>query len=750
MQNAITLPASSGLAGLAGAAQFELPATPPASHPFAVVQQAGPAAATDTAVVSLADLFGYLRDRWKLGLLIALPLAALTFYGLGMGRKIYEAESRILLRLQDPNVFSFNEMSRASVTELSAPMLVNNHRSELKARRFADYLFESITPEDRDALISDGAEGRSWLTVVKRWFVPTPAAVPLSRKELFARKLDRATRVEPLKDSHILRVQVRAGDPALAARIANRYVTDYIRYVTEQELTTTRASSAYLDQKIAEVRERLQKSEQELTAYRQSQGLLQDNEVKDVASDRVRLLTSSIADATIKLTKAREDFRTIKAAQGAGRDPLDLRLVAENPDVAAARKLLETKITERAPLETWAGSRHHRMVAINQEIDTCRQTLQHKIAAVITMIETEVATGAKQIEDLERQLEDARHDVLAQGGKNIQGNLLRDKVATDRELYQKIIVRMNQAELTSQFKESGLLRVADVAVAPEKALKPNKPLALLASMLVFGFCFLGVPLGFGFCDQQLLPLLRGPAAKTAGPESDRGSEPATLLARTTVLARLPEVRNATPTTLLGEMLRAGSTSSSSMRDLANALDQRAAFRQGPGVILVTSAEPGEGKTAVSSALAAGLCSQGRRVFMIECNPESPTFNLLFPHSASHGTKTVDGFESLRYGTSNLYLLPSIDAPRYEQGDLLETYRGWIEKARPEVDWIILDGSGVMRNFTDIAPLLPLATDVLLVHDESRGAQEKSTAALNLLRPRLAETTFCGVVVNRGA
>ncbi|MCE9518299.1 MAG: hypothetical protein K8R87_01825 [Verrucomicrobia bacterium] len=748
MQHVISFPAN---AGHNGNAQLKLAATRPVSQPVFILQQSAPAADT-TTVVSLADLFAYLRNHWKMGLLIALPFAALTFYALGMGPKVYEAESRILLRLQDPNVFGFNEMSRASVTELSAPMLVNNHRSELKARRFADYLNDSIPPADRDALIADGIMTKSLYATVKSWFITPPPAAPLSKQELFARKLDLATRVEPLKDSHILRVQVRTGDAELSARIANRYVEDYIRYVTEQELTTTRASSDFLDRKISEIRQRLQKSEQELTAYRQSQGLMQDNEVKDVASDKVRLLTTSIADAMVRLTKAREDLRTIQSAQSAGRDPLDLKLVAENPDVAATRRLLQSKIAERAPLETWAAKNHPRMIAINQEIDTYRETLKRNISSVITMVQTDTATLGKQIEDLERQFDDSRQVVLAEGGKNVQGNLLRDKVATDRELLQKITVRMNQADLTGQFKESGLLRVADVAVAPERPLKPSKPIALLASMFVFGFCFFGVPVSFGFCKQQVFPMLRGIPAKTIAVEGDpnTNSTIATTAERTSVLARLPNVRNATPATLLGEMLRPGSISSNSMRDLVNAVDQRATIRRGPGVILVASAEPGEGKTAVSSALAAGLCSLGRRVFMIECNPESPTFNLLFPHSVAHETKTNDGLESLRYGTSNLYLLPAIDVPRYEQGDLLESYRGWIEKAGPLVDWIILDGSSVMRNFTDIAPLLPLATDVLLVHDESRNAQEKSTAALNLLRPRLAESTFCGVVVNRGA
>jgi Mrp family chromosome partitioning ATPase len=177
------------------------------------------------------------------------------------------------------------------------------------------------------------------------------------------------------------------------------------------------------------------------------------------------------------------------------------------------------------------------------------------------------------------------------------------------------------------------------------------------------------------------------------------------------------------------------------------VEERALDRKPPGIILVTSADAGEGKTTLAAALAATFCSQGRRVFMMESNAASPSFHLLFPRSYTHTTWNSD-MELLRYGESNLYVLPSQKLPTGGLSDLLESYRGWIEKASSAVDWIILDGSSMMRNLADITPLLPLATDVLLVHDPGRGSAENVTAALNLLSPRLGDNTLCGVVINR--
>jgi Mrp family chromosome partitioning ATPase len=318
-------------------------------------------------------------------------------------------------------------------------------------------------------------------------------------------------------------------------------------------------------------------------------------------------------------------------------------------------------------------------------------------------------------------------------------------------MYQSIIARMNKTNLTGEFGDSGNLRVADIAVPPLKPVSPNKPIALLATLMVFGCCLVGFPVGIGFTEQHLMPALRSDNDALPGGSGAAASTSTSLalVPQDSIMAQLPEAVHDGASNLLGEMLRPGTESADILRDLTAQLEARGRQRngKGPGVILVTSAESGEGKTSISAALAATFCSQGRRVFMIESNAVSPSFHLLFPRSFAHTTWNNE-LEPLRYGASNLYVLPSQNLPFGEVSDMLENYRSWIEKAREDVDWIILDGAPMMRNLADITPLLPLATEVLMVHDPGRATAEDVNAALNLLRPRLPDGTHCGVVVNR--
>jgi Mrp family chromosome partitioning ATPase len=224
-----------------------------------------------------------------------------------------------------------------------------------------------------------------------------------------------------------------------------------------------------------------------------------------------------------------------------------------------------------------------------------------------------------------------------------------------------------------------------------------------------------------------------------------------LDASTTILARLPYVHGITPEAMLSELLKPEPVgASSALHQLTTTLEHQAMNRGSTaGVVLVTSAGTGEGKTLVSAALAAAFCHQGRRVFMMECNPSSPTLHQWFPRAAQGYGAYAQHIEALRYGHSNLFLLPGCDLPAHATNELLDGYRTWIERAKTEVDWIILDASPLLKSFANVAPLAPLATDVLIVNNPSVTTPAQLRAGLALLQPMMSSSALRGMVVNGG-
>ena len=782
----LALAPSRGLTPMAPS--ISMPAHPgmsPVFDPRAFLPPINPRDFEVQPLISIADVIGYIRKRWLRGALLGLLLAAFTFYYLGMGVKIYEAESQLLLRIQDANVFNFEAMSTRGVTELSAPQLINNHRTELLSRRFLSHFYDHFPAAQRDAYLQREANSLSRKDELLKLIGLYTPGKPGDPRERFIDLMLASVRVEPLKESHVLRVQVRDRDPHLAADFANRYIEEYIHYVADQEGKLSADASTYLETKSQDLQKRLRESEQKLAEYRKSQGIMEDSETKDVSNDKVRQLNAAITEADLKLTNAKSDLDNLAAAQKSGRDLTELKLFADNADVAYIRKQLDAKISERAPLEATCGRKHPRMIGLANEIDTLRASLNRTVSSVVGMIQAEVESQQRQIADYRRQLEEARGVALDVNGKNVQQSLLRDQVRMDRDLYEKIEMRRSQAALTGQFRDSGLLRVADVAMVPEKPAKPNKPIAAVAAVMLFGLCLIGLPVTWGVFDDHVkklfipkadtLPNLE-PTQHTAygygypeqQPAPVPASSPFTIAAppvhvtrnlpvlkpangETTILARLPYVHGSSAEAMLSELLKPEPIgASSALHQITSTLEKQAVNRSGSaGVILITSAGSGEGKTLVSAALAAAFCHQGRRVFMMECNPSSPTLHQWFPRATQGYGAYANNLEALRYGHSNLFLLPGCDLPAHATNELLDGYRSWIERAKHEVDWIILDASPLLKSFANVAPLAPLASDVLIVNNPAKTTPAELRAGLALLQPMMSSSALRGMIINGG-
>ena len=756
-------------------------AMPPPPHYFYPPPVAPAPPATSDTVISLADIIAYLKRFGKLAILIALPIAGLTFFYLGFGPKVFETESKLLIHIQSGNPIQFTGTpTNNGMSEISAPMIINNHRTGLKTRRYTDYLFSKLSREQLEAFV--GTAGQ--LGLKSRLFIAlglSPAPKPALPEELFAAKIDKAVRIEPVKESHILRVIMRDSEAASAAKMANAYVENYISYVADDSFQSTKQNSEVLQRQGEEIMEKLAVAEKKLQDYVKHADLLKLNATGDMGTQRAESLTRAVTEAELDLLKATISLNSLRNAAKRGEDANAIKGVNDDPQLIELRKRLDETRAKRAALDEWCGRRHPRVLALEKDLARLQQQIASgttdRISDLIQAAEVEEKRLRSQSEQLHEQLTQARGAALTEGSKQTTLSLLNDEVSSLRDLYNQVTRSRKQADVAREFKD-GQLSVEDIAVAPDAPISPKKSIALIAAMMVFGIVGLGLPVGLGLADDHLMPVLKGAATgkRTASPPQSApapGPAPSPFTAAempppqpqhlppvqhmriapissaaTQILATLPELMSAEGPIQLGELLHPSPVSGGgAVTQLIALLEKQSMYRSGPGVIFITSANVGEGKSLLSAALAASLCTTGRRVFLMECNPSAPSIQNWFPQAGGYSSWTNE-LETLRYGQSNLFLFPAHDLPSYEVTDLVDGYRAWIEKAKPQVDWIIMDGSSLLRGFADVAQLAPMATDILFVHDATVCNAEQVRAALNLLRPLATAETMRGMVMNR--
>lgn len=168
------------------------------------------------------------------------------------------------------------------------------------------------------------------------------------------------------------------------------------------------------------------------------------------------------------------------------------------------------------------------------------------------------------------------------------------------------------------------------------------------------------------------------------------------------------------------------------------------------IILITSSEPGEGKSTTSSNLAFSLAEDGKKVLLVDCNLRKPViykyFNLFNVSGVSEVlAKKIEVDKAIEKYNENLYILTSGYIPP-NPAELLgsKSMEKMLEILRDNFDHIILDSPPV--NLVSDAQLLATKADgTLLVIKYGEVKREKIKKAKRQIDK--VNGKFLGAVIN---
>ena len=555
--------------------------------------------------------------------------------------------------------------------------------------------------------------------------------------------LKEGTEMELVPMSRLVKVTVTAGDPALAADLANACVATCKTFMDEQNKAQSETAVAWLTAMLDNEEHILSQMDSELLDLRKSRKIESLNRERENAQTRLAALDARAIELEAQITSVKELVAALSIVK---EDPTKFGTLPEGiprsseivtafqrwQEAAVAKKTLLTRLTENHP--------DVKLKAREEEVyrDQFAETAQRAYD-----------TGKAQLEFLERQrqpvVEEAsglRARLIGLDTEIISAEMAIQQLERSREIeVQKatdLRARARVAELKAD-ENAATIKLVRAALVPEKQASPNPYIVFTAGILI--------GLAFGTLFVLLLDHMEDKLVGVTDIEQRL---------RLKALAVFPHLRRKQRSQVALTMHDDPfSQYAESMAGLRNLLDSPR-YHDLTKVLLCMSTQPAEGKTCSSSNLAIAYAQSGQKTLLVDFDMRRPRLAGIFgrapesfpslPHILARNDAGL--FDSLPQETQvpNLHVVFSRASSSISPSVLMGTnvITEFFDWARKHYDHIVID-SPPFGLVGDVIVLANLVDSVLLVAtpDKTRfGPIQFAARRLSEVGARLL-----GVIVN---
>ena len=742
--------------------------------------------------LSLRDYWRAVRKRlWLVACIALLGAAATALY---MARKpdIYEARARVqvdadranpalgttktdVLVFNDPSYFStqLQILTGDGLLRRVAKTLDLEHDAAFLHPRPASTAWENLL----DTAGLGGARGssgaRQFAAAAPLQVAPAAAQEDLQeavRLAPYVERLQRGLEIEPVKEArlkasetHLIDVRFAHPDPQVAARVANAVADVFVVMNLEKKTEANTTTGDFLQKRVAELQRQIREDEERLVAYGRSNQILSLDAGQNTVIDRLTGLNKQLLEAENERVLAEASYRAALApgaaealSEGGGKEVADLD--AKLAELRARRAQLLVEATEEWPEVKEVTQQ---IAALERQAADART---RSVSTVKTNLETRYRQALAREQALRAAFDQQRGQTLTQNEAAINYRIIQQEIETSKNLLDGLLQRAKENEVALAGTLNNI-HVTDHAIPPKESVAPQRRLNVALAFL------LSLTLGVGLA----LALERLDNTVRSTEDVERLLQLPALVAVPSA-RRLPRARRYLPAAK-GALQRSGANGNGNGNGSEHARPEllldpglqtpmAEAYRHlrtsillaraGRAVraILVTSSQPGDGKTTTAVNLAASLAQTGARVLLIDADMRRPRLHTVFGLDNDEGLSTVlageqKAFEIVsligRHEATGVHVLPAGPAPPNAAELLASDETPRLLKFLQSVFTHIVIDSPPVASFTDGVLLASMVDGVVMVVHGGKSSRDIARRSRQVLQD--AGGRILGVVLN---
>ena len=407
--------------------------------------------------------------------------------------------------------------------------------------------------------------------------------------------------VSPVPDSKLVDVYFTSLDPQFAAQAATTLVDEYVVQNLEVKMQGTQSMLEWLSKEVAAQQAKVEQSEQALATYRERENAMSLDEKNNIVLSRLTSLNEAVLKARASRIERESISNQIKSlAPGSSVDSIPV--IAQNPQVQLQRNQLADLQRQKAQLSERYGEKHPELQKVNAQLADAQRQLDAEIAKALQTVKNEYDRAVLEERTFSANLEEAKRDVQNLGRLSVSYNMLEREAKSNRTVHEALLQRENELRVSSNSRANNV-RVVEKAEIPTSPITPTGRRTWLLSIVVGLVAAVAVAYGLDYMNDTI-----------------KTPEDVTRLLKLTFLGLVPSVRGDRHPVLASS--HASHEFGEAFRTLRTAI-----IAKYPGdsakTMVVTSAQPLEGKTTTACNIAMALAYGGARVLLIDADMRRP-------------------------------------------------------------------------------------------------------------------------------
>lgn len=549
--------------------------------------------------------------------------------------------------------------------------------------------------------------------------------------------LQRSVTVTNPKESDLINLAVLAPSRDQALLLTNAVAQSFVQWKKEQARKDVQLTEVQLDTQAKAARRSMEAARNKQLSYQQNHAIVDAPSQARVAIEQLQARDADIANIQQELDSQQAQVSSLGdqltqtnriIQQTGGRDDsLTASLNAQLSALQIQRNDLAQRVTPAYPgklpeLDAQIKDVKQRLAkAINATQGSNNPSLQAQgnLQTAYSQAETQLAAIKARLAKAQSLKDEAQKNMmpLAQTGSTFEQLARQAQEATT--YYTGLQTALEAARLEEN-KLNGNVQITQSAIAPTKPAKPSLPVNLLIGGLLGLFVSLAAVLVLEQTDHRL---------QSEDQVERLGSGP--------ILGALPRLSRSALALLDEKQLPVPVAEAYSLTG-SNLLRVLGPPQPGQGrIVMVTSAQAGEGKSLTATEMARSLARSGKRVILVDADMRQPAINALFENVPQDGLVEVLSGKVLlddaltAAETPNLSVLFN-NSPRANSADIIVSphMTSFLQMIRSRADIIVIDTPSC--SVVDPLLLAPSVDYVVQVIDLGRANEDAVSSTSSVL------------------